>query len=57
MHKSDCDNVKLKFTRNTVICCNISKALMNIDPHNSLKADIHKDIVEYGGAIMAVIVD
>ena len=32
MYDYGCNKVKLKFTRNTVIVCNLSKALVTMDP-------------------------
>ena len=55
MFESDCDKDNLKFVRNTVIGCNWSKAFLTIDTYNSLEANIHKDIVESGGALIMVI--
>ena len=55
MYKSDCDKVKLKFTRNTVIGCNGLKALVKMDPYNSIKYDTNRDLVGSGGAFMPVI--
>ena len=55
MYESDYDKVKLQFARNTVIFCNRSKALVIMDPYNSLKADICKDLVVYGGLFVLVI--
>ena len=57
MYEFDCDKVKLKFTRNKVIGCNGSKALVTMDLYNSLKANIHKDLVKYGGILMLAIDD
>ena len=55
IYESDCDKVDLKFTRNTVIGCNRSKSLVAMDTYNSLKADIHKDLVGSRGKSMLVI--
>ena len=41
MYEFDCDKVKLNITRNKVIGCNGSKALVTMDLYNSLKANIH----------------
>ena len=55
MYVSDWDKVKLQFARNTVIGWYGSKALVTMDPYNSLKEDIYKDIVGSGGAFMLII--
>ena len=55
MYKSDCNKVKLQFVRNAVIGCDGSRALVTMDPYNSLEANIHKDLVGSGGAFMLVI--
>ena len=54
MDKSDCDKVKLQFTRNTDIFCNRSKALMTMDPYNSLRSDINKDLFGSGDAMVGI---
>ena len=55
MYDSDCDKVKLKFISNTVIGCNIPKALLTMDTHNSLEAYIHTYLVESMESFMLVI--
>ena len=55
MYESYCDKVKLKFTRNMVTGWVRPKALVAMDPYNSLKADIHNDLVGSGGTFMLVI--
>ena len=55
IYESGCDKVKLRFARNTAIGCDGSKALVTLDPYNSLEADIHKDLVGSGGAFTLVI--
>ena len=57
MYESDYEKVKLKLTRNTVIGCNVSKALVTMDSYNSVKADIHNYIVGSGGTLMLVMDD
>ena len=57
MYESDYDKVKLKFTRNTVIGCNGSKALVTMDSYNSVIADIHNYLVGFGGTLMMVMDD
>ena len=47
--------VKLQFTMNAVIGCNGLKALVTMDPYNSLRENIHKDIVGSRGAFMMAI--
>ena len=55
MYDSDCDKVKLKFISNTVIGCNIPKALLTMDTYNSLEADIHTYLVGFRESFMLVI--
>ena len=55
MYEYDYEKVKLQFSRNTVFGCNGSKALVTLDPYNSLESDIHKDIVGSRGAFILVI--
>ena len=57
MYDSDCGKVKFQLVRNTVIGCNGSKALVTMDPYNSLEANIHKDLVGSRGSFMLVIND
>ena len=45
MYDSDSDKVKLEFARNTVIGCNVLKDLLEINPYNSLKANMYQDLV------------
>ena len=45
----------MQLVRNMVIGCDGSKALVTMDPYNSIKSDITKDIVGSGGAFMLVI--
>ena len=55
MYEYDYEKVKLQFSRNTVFGCNGSKALVTLDPYNSLESDIHKDIVGSRSAFILVI--
>ena len=55
IYEFECDKVKLKFARNTVIGWDGSKALVTMDSYNSLEADMHKDLVGSGGAFMLAI--
>ena len=55
MYESDCNKVKFKFLGNMVIGCDRSKAFVMMDLYNSLKDDMHRDLVQYGGAFMMVI--
>ena len=55
MYEFDCDKVKFNITKNKVIGCNGSKALVTMDLYNSLKANIHKDVVASGGTLMLAI--
>ena len=55
MYEYDWNKVKLKFTKNMVIDCNRLKALVIMDPYNSLKANTHKELFGYGGSFMLVI--
>ena len=57
MYEYDCDKVKLQFTSNTVIICNVPKTLVNMDPYNSLWDDIHKNLVGSRGVFMIIIDD
>ena len=45
MYESYCDKVKLQFTKNMVTVFVRPKALVAMDPYNSLKPDIHNDLV------------
>ena len=54
-YESDCNKVKLQLASNTVIDCNGFKALVTMDPYNSLESDIHTDIVVSGGSFVLVI--
>ena len=54
MYESDCEKVKLQFAWNTIIVSDRLKALVMMDPYNSLEADIHKYLVGYGGALILV---
>ena len=54
MYESDWDKVKLQFTRNMVIGCNKSKALV-INPYKLFESNIHKDIVVSGDEYMLLI--
>ena len=40
-----------------VIICDISKALLTMDPYNSFEVNMCKDLVGSGGAFMLVIDD
>ena len=55
MYESDCDKVKLQFTRNAVIGCNKLIALVAMDPYKSLETDVNKDIVVSGASFMLTI--
>ena len=55
MYTCNCDKYKLQLCSNTVIGCNVSKDLVNMDPYNSLEASIHKYLDGSGGAFMMVI--
>ena len=55
MYEYDCVNVKLRFTRNTDIGCDGSKALVTMDPNNSLEASIIKYLVGSRGTFMLLI--
>ena len=57
MYESDCEKVKLQFTKNMVIGCGRQKALVTMDPYNSLEANINKDLVGSRGAFILVIDD
>ena len=54
MYESDCDKVKLQFVRNKVVDWDGSRALVTMDPYNSLEIDINKDIFGSGGALILV---
>ena len=55
MCEYDCNKVESQLTRNTIIGCDTPKALMTMDPYNSLGANIHKDVVGFGGVFILVI--
>ena len=55
MYESYCNKFKLQFARNVVTVCIRPKAFVAMDPYNSLKADIHNDLVGSGGAFMLLI--
>ena len=55
MYESHCHKVKLQFVRIMFIGCNGSNELVTMDQYNSLKANIHKDIVGYRDALIPVI--
>ena len=55
IYESDCEKFKLRFARKTVIGCDGSKALVKMDPYNSLEYNTYKDIVVPIGAFTLVI--
>ena len=55
MYESDCDKAELQSARNMVIGCERSKAPVTVDPYNSPKADIYKDIFGPRGSFILVI--
>ena len=57
MYESDWEKVKFQFARNGAIGCNLSKALVMMDPYNLLKANIHRDKFGTGGAFILMIGD
>ena len=57
IYESECDKVKLQFTRKTSISCYGLKYLVTMETYNSLDANIYKDLVGSGGAFMLVIDD
>ena len=52
MYESDCNMVELKFIRNVLIGCNVSKSLVTMDPYNSLIADSYRYIVGSRGTFV-----
>ena len=57
IYECDCHKFKLRSAKKTVIGCNASKALVKMDSYNSLKANIHNDIVVTRGAFTLAIND
>ena len=55
MYDSVCNKTKFQLGRNAVIGYNGSKTLVMMDPYNSLKSDIHQDLVGSGGLFILVI--
>ena len=55
MYESDYNKVKFQFAGNAVIGWNISKSLVPMDSYNSLKSNIHKDLVGWVGSFLLVI--
>ena len=47
--------IQFELARNAVIGCNRSKACVMMNPYNSLKSNIYKDLVGLGGSFVLVI--
>ena len=55
IYEYDCNKAKLQFARKIVIGCDGLSALVTMDPYNSTKANINKDLVVSRGTFMLVI--